>query len=171
MDRRDLIKASLLGTFAPFLVKIPEDVTITDNAITIKPKQIGDKRYYSPYFKGLGLAIHIQLSIDYDLAWMSDMSLDQCYRYINFPVEAIVDITYEFGEERWSGFNPKNHALQQFNMDRFFHAKFTEGSLQFGGHIELDGVTYKLASVSVTDKELIKERLKDTIYGEEKRFA
>ena len=31
-------------------------------------------------------------------------------------------------------------------MNRFFHAKFTEGSEQFGGHIELDGVTYKMVT-------------------------
>ena len=151
MDRRDILKGGLLAAFLPLVWnRDVSAIEVKDTLAQAPPHDIAGKRYTSPYFKNLGIAQKIQLSINYNLDYMAGLEQDAFYRYIPFPVEAIVNITYQHGEETWSGFNPKNHALERFNMDRFFHAKFEAGSNEFGGSIELDGVKYILSSISTT---------------------
>jgi len=140
MNRRDLLKAGLLGAFLPasWIRDIP-DIKVEDGIASSPLKDIAGKRYYSPFCSNFGIAQKIKLSINY--------YSDQLGELI-FPVEAIVDITYEHGSEKWSGYNPKNHAIRKFNMDRFFHAPFIEDELLYCGHIELDGVKYRITEVT-----------------------
>lgn len=151
MDRREILKGGLLAAFLPLVWnRDVSAIEVKDTLAQAPPHDIAGKRYTSPYFKNLGIAQKIQLSINYNLDYMVELGHAAFYRYISFPVEAIINVTYQYGEETWSGFNPKNHALERFNMDRFFHATFEPGELALGGSIELDGVKYKLASISTT---------------------
>lgn len=138
MDRRTLLKGGL-ALLLPF---------------TMAGKALGNfsNTYYSPFTKQLGKATDIKIETSYDVEPLFEMGQVGPYkRYLNFPLEVSVIITYERGSETWTGFNMKNDGLRNFSLRNFFRSKFVEGQSSFGGHIEYCGAKFLLASISVDD--------------------